>query len=139
MTDHLHDHRPDVKIVLSGLWVTVLFVFAYVDIFSFWRADVIRGSLQGRVPDAGPVIDQGFLAAATAYVVVPSLMIVVSLLAPARINRPTNITVSLLYAVSVGALTIHESWIYYLIGSLLEVTLLLTVARTSWAWPRHDT
>lgn len=28
----------DRRIVLSGLWVTMLFVFAYVDILAFWRS-----------------------------------------------------------------------------------------------------
>jgi hypothetical protein len=43
------DTRADVKIVLSGLWISMLFVFAYVDIFTFWRADVINGALAGEV------------------------------------------------------------------------------------------
>ena len=40
-------HRPggplDRRVVLSGLWVSMLFVFAYVDIFADFRADVIKG------------------------------------------------------------------------------------------------
>lgn len=42
------DAKVDVKIVLSGLWVAMLFVFAFVDIFGFWRADVINGALDKR-------------------------------------------------------------------------------------------
>ncbi len=34
-TTNLHDAGVDAKIVLSGLWVSMLFVFAYVDIFGF--------------------------------------------------------------------------------------------------------
>lgn len=52
-TTNLHDARVDVKSVLSGLWVSMLFVFAYVDIFGFWRADVINGALEGKVPAGG--------------------------------------------------------------------------------------
>jgi hypothetical protein len=36
------DAKPPVRIILSTLWTSMLFVFAYVDIFGFWRADVIR-------------------------------------------------------------------------------------------------
>ena len=100
-TTNLHDAGVDVKIVLSGLWVSMLFVFAYVDIFGFWRAVVINGALHGRVPRAGFAIDQTFLALTTVYILIPSLMVAVSLLAPARINRTTNVVVSLLYVVSV--------------------------------------
>ncbi len=42
------DPKVNVKVVLSGLWVSMLFVFAYVDIFGFWRTDVINGALGTR-------------------------------------------------------------------------------------------
>ncbi len=109
-TTNLHDSGVDVKIVLSGLWVSMLFVFAYVDIFGFWRADVINGALDGKVPGAGFEIDQAFLALTTAYILIPSLMVTVSLLAPARINRTTNLVVSLLYVVSVVVSILGETW-----------------------------
>ena len=128
-TRNLHDAGVDVKIVL-GLWVSMLFVFAYVDIFGFWRADVINGALAGKVPGAGFEIDQAFLALTTAYIVIPSLMVAVSLLAPARINRTTNIVVSLLYVVSVVVSILGETWVYFILGRVVEVALLLTVAES---------
>jgi len=137
-TRNLHDAGVDVKIVL-GLWVSMLFVFAYVDIFGFWRADVINGALAGKVPGAGFEIDQAFLALTTAYIVIPSLMVAVSLLAPARINRTTNIVVSLLYVVSVVVSILGETWVYFILGRVVEVALLLTVARVAWAWPSRPT
>ena len=134
-TTNLHDAGVYVKIVLSGLWVSMLFVFAYVDIFGFWRADVINGALHGKVPRAGFAIDQTFLALTTVYILIPSLMVAVSLLAPARINRPTNVVVSLLYVVSVVLSILGETWVYFILGSVVEVALLLTIARVAWAWP----
>ena len=134
-TTNLRDAGMDVKIVLSGLWVSMLFVFAYVDIFGFWRADVINGALHGRVPRAGFAIDQTFLALTTVYILIPSLMVAVSLLAPARINRTTNVVVSLLYVVSVVLSILGETWVYFILGSVVEVALLLTIARVAWAWP----
>jgi Family of unknown function (DUF6326) len=96
-TTDLNDPKVNVKVVLSGLWISMLFVFAYVDSFSFWRADVINGALDGTVPGTGLEIDQTFLALTTVYILIPSLMVTVSLLAPPKINRTTNIVVSLLY------------------------------------------
>ena len=46
-TVHLQDTKVDVKVLLGGLWISMLFVFAYVDVFGFWRADVINGALVG--------------------------------------------------------------------------------------------
>ena len=68
----------------------MLFVFAYVDIFGFWRTDIIQGALAGEVPGAGAVISQTFLTLTTLYVLIPSLMVGFSLVAPTRFNRPTN-------------------------------------------------
>jgi hypothetical protein len=135
----LHDTKVDVKVVLSGLWISMMFVFAYVDIFTFWRADAINGALAGEVPGTGFTINQTFLVLTTMYVLIPSLMVIVSLMAPARINRPANIVVSLIYAVSVVASAIGESWSYYIVGSVVEVTLLLAIARVAWTWPRRST
>ena len=52
-TTNPYDPGVDVRIVLSGLWVSMLFVFAYVDIFGFWRADVINGALTAMSPARG--------------------------------------------------------------------------------------
>jgi hypothetical protein len=134
-TTELQDSKVDVKVALSGLWISMLFVFAYVDIFGFWRADVIEGALAGHVPGVGLDIDQTFLFLTWLYILVPSLMVVVSLLAPAKVNRVANVVVSLLYAASIVATIVGESWIYYMLGSVVELVLLLSIARVAWAWP----
>ena len=136
-TTALQDTTVDVKIVLAGLWTAMLFVFAYVDIFGFFRADVIEGALAGEIPDLGFTIDQGFLLATTAYILVPSLMIVVSLMARSRVNRLANIVLGLVYAASVAVSMIGETWAYYLVGSIVEIVLLLGIARVAWTWPRR--
>ncbi len=132
----LVDARPDVRVVLAGLWVSMLFVFAYADILGFWREDVIRGALRGQVPDSGPEINQTFLALATVYVLVPSNMVAASLLAPARINRPANLVVSAIYLVSVLASAAGEGWTYYILGTVAEAILLVAIAGVAWRWPR---
>jgi hypothetical protein len=129
------DPKVNVKVVLSGLWVSMLFVFAYVDIFGFWRTDVINGALDGTVPGAGFDINQAFLILTTLYILIPSLMVSFSLMAPARFNRPTNLVVSTLYAVSVVASAVGERWAYYILGSVVEVMLLLAIAGVAWFWP----
>jgi hypothetical protein len=93
-TDDLVDTRVDVEVVLAGLWATTMLVFEYVDMFGLFRADVIEGVLAGEVAGVGFRIDQTFLLLTTSYVVVPALMVVVSLVAPARVNRIANIVVS---------------------------------------------
>lgn len=132
----LQDSRVDVKIVLSGLWISMLFVFAYVDIFGFWRADVINGALAGEVPGAGFEINQAFLALTTVYILIPSLMVTISLLVPARPNRLMNVVVSLAYLATVVGSAAGDDWVYFILGSAVESVLLLAIAGVAWTWPR---
>lgn len=132
----LQDSPVDRKVVLSGLWVTTMLVFAYVDIFGFWRADVIRGALEGEVPGPGFTIGQPFLVFTTLYVLVPALMVVVSLVAPARVNRLVQLVVAPLYVLTIVAACVGETWVYFLLGSAVEVVLLAVIAWVAWAWPR---
>jgi hypothetical protein len=135
-TGDFADTKVDIKIVLCGLWAATLFVFAYVDIFGFFRADVIRAVLAGEVSGTGFTIDQTFLLLTTLYVVIPALMVVVSLVARARVNRITNIVVSLFYVVTAAMTIIGETWVYYIVGIVIELMLMLAITRVAWTWPR---
>ena len=117
------------RIEISALWTSVLFVFAYVDLFSLYRPDVRADLEAGEV--GGFTVDQAFLAGTTAYVVVPSLMVYLALVLPPRINRIANLGLSAVYAVAIVAGAIGE-WTYYVLGSAVEVALLGTVAYYAW-------
>jgi hypothetical protein len=64
-------------------------------------------------------------------------MVIVSLLAPVQMNRTTNIVVSLTYLASVVVSIVGETWIYFILGSVVEVMLRLAIARVAWTWPRR--
>jgi len=130
------DTRIDVKLVLSALWIAMLIVFAYVDIFGFFRADILEAALDGKVATMGVTIDQVFLVFTTVYILIPTLMVVLSLVLRPRVNRIVNIVVALVYAVSIIAACIGETWAYYFLGSAVEVVLLIAIVRTAWTWPR---
>ena len=134
-TRQLRDTPVDVKLVLSALWIAMLFVFAYVDIFGFYRADVLDAALDGKVATTAFTVNQIFLTSTLIYILLPTLMVVLSLLLKPRANRIINIALSLLYTISIIASCIGEQWAYYLLGSLIEAILLLAIARTAWKWP----
>lgn len=134
-TGRYRDSRIDTKIVLSALWAAMLIVFAYGDILGLLRADVLRAALDGRVAATGLVVDQLFLGASAAYVLVPVLMVILALTLPARLNRAANIVVAVLYGMSIVASCVGESWIYFLLGSAVEVVLLSAIAVKAWTWP----
>ncbi len=129
------DSPVDVKLVLSALWIAMLFVFAYVDIFAFYRADVLEAALEGRVEGTAFTVNQVFLTGTLVYILLPVLMVVLSLVLRPRLNRTVNIVVGTLYAVSIVVSCIGEDWVYYLAGSAVEVVLLGVIVRRVWTWP----
>lgn len=133
-TRRLVDTRIDVRLVLSALWVTMVLVFAYVDILGFYRADVLEAALDGRMAATAFLINQTFLVATLGYILIPVLMVTLSLLLPRRINRVVTIVVALIYALTIIGSCMGETWIYYWVGSVVEVVLLLAIARTAWGW-----
>ena len=129
------DTPVDVKLVLSALWITMLLVFVYVDIFGFFRADVLQSALDGKIATTGFTVNQTFLTYTLVYILIPVLMVILSLLLKPRVNRAANIAVSLLYIATIIGAAIGEEWAYYIIGSVVEVILLAAIARTAWKWP----
>lgn len=123
-----------VRIKISAAWTAMLFVFAYVDMFSLYRPDV-RAQLQAGTL-AGFDIGDPFLTATTGYVVLPSLLIVATLALRAPVARWLNVILGAVYAFTVVAASIGEMT-YYLLGSVVEVGLLVAIVRWAWHWPHR--
>lgn len=129
------DTRVEVKLVLTAMWTAMLFVFAYVDIFGFYRTDVLRAALHGKVASTSVTVNQQFLVLTLGYILVPALMVVLALVLQPRANRFLNTIVSLGYLASIAASCIGEEHVYFLLGSAVEAVLLLAIARSAWRWP----
>jgi hypothetical protein len=123
----------NVRIRISAIWTALLFVFAYVDLFSLYRPDFRAEIEAGRI--SGLAVDQTFLLATTIYVAIPSLMVIASLVLRPRVNRVVNIALSVVYALTIVATAIGE-WNYYILGSAIEVVLLGSIVYCAWTWPR---
>ena len=126
--------RVNVRIKISALWTSMLFVFAYVDLFSLYRPDFRADLEAGEI--GGFTVNQSFLLGTTAYVVIPSLMVFLALILPPRVNRIANIALGIMYALTIIAGAIGE-WSYYVFGSAIEVALLAAVVYYAWTWPRE--
>jgi membrane protein DedA with SNARE-associated domain len=124
----------NVRVKIAALWASMLFVFAYVDLFSLYRLDFRADVEAGEV--GGFAVNQTFLLATTVYVVIPSLMVFCVLVLRPRLNRILNIALAMVYAVSILAATMGE-WTYYLLGSLIEAALLAAVLFYAWTWPKE--
>ncbi|HEX7171402.1 MAG TPA: DUF6326 family protein [Candidatus Limnocylindria bacterium] len=103
------------------MWTAMLIVFAYVDIFGLFRRDVRAAIEAGEI--SGFRIDQVFLLATTIYIVIPTLMLVATLLLRPRLSRILNVILSVMYALTIVVGAIGE-WSFYVLGSAVEVALL---------------
>ena len=129
----LEPFQVNVRVKISALWTAMMFVFAYVDIFSQFRAD-FRADVEAGVV-GGFTVNQTFLLATTIYVVIPSLMVFGALVLRPRINRIANMALSIIYALTIIAGAVGE-WNYYLLGSVVEVALLAAVFHYARTWPK---
>jgi Family of unknown function (DUF6326) len=124
----------NVRVKISALWTSMLFVFAYVDLFSLYRPDVRADLEAGEL--GGFDINQSFLLGTTVYVVIPSLMVFGTLVLRPRVDRIANIALGIVYAVTIIAAAIGE-WNYYILGSAVEVALLAAIVYYAWTWPKE--
>ena len=98
MTAELERANLNVRVKIAALWTSMLFVFAYVDIFSLYRPDVRADLDAGEI--SGFTVNQAFLVGTTIYVVIPSLMIFGALILRPRLDRLANIVLGTIYALT---------------------------------------
>ncbi|MGZ4468445.1 MAG: DUF6326 family protein [Nocardioidaceae bacterium] len=122
---------PRVKI--AALWASMLFIFVYVDLFTFYRPDVRADIEAGKV--AGFTIGQAYLLGVTVFIALPSLMLFLSLVLPPRIGRISNIVLAGVYILAIAVSAVGE-WNYFILGSVLEVALLVGIVYYAWTWPK---
>jgi hypothetical protein len=123
----------NVRIKISVLWTSMLFVFVYVDLFSLYRPDFRADVEAGEV--GGFTVNQSFLLGTTVYVAIPSLMVFCTLILRPRVNRIANIALSIMYALTIIAGAIGE-WNYYILGSAIETAQLAAIVYYAWTWPK---
>ena len=132
----LEDVKINIKIKLSALWATVMFIYLYVDIFGFFKPGVIEDAIAGKVWTFQ--ITQVWLLGVIILMTIPSLMVFLSLVLPGKANRWTNIIVGILYIVVTLGMTIGESYVFYIFGSIVETVLLLLIVVYAWKWPTRE-
>ena len=130
------DVKVGVRCKIAALWIAMLFLFAYGDIFGFFRPGQIQEVIAGEL--SGMAITQVFLFAISLYIAVASVMVFFSLVLIPPVNRWTNIVLPNLYVVSIMASAIGETSVYYWFLSIAESALLLLIVWYAWTWPRRE-
>jgi Family of unknown function (DUF6326) len=129
------DVKVGVRCKIAALWIAMLFLFAYGDIFGFSSPGQVQEVMAGEL--SGMEITQGFLFAVSLYIAIASVMVFFSLVLSPSVNRWANIVLPSLYVVSIVASAIGETSAYYWFLSIAESALLLLIVWYAWTWPRR--
>ncbi len=124
--------KINVKMKLSALWVTLMLVYIYCDIYSLFRTGQLEEMISGRM---GPFkVTQGSLLAASILMIIPAVMVFLSLTLKPKVDRWVNIILGVLYTFVNISNLIGESWVYYIFSGVIELGLTLLIVWYAWKW-----
>ena len=132
----LEDLKINVKLVLSALWASVMFLYIYGDYFELYVPQKVEGLLHGQNLLNTPYK----LLFATIILTAPSLMIFISLMLKPKWNRALNIFIGVLltlFTLLVGSLSFTEWKIFYVMLSFFESIITSIIVWKAWHWPKH--
>jgi hypothetical protein len=118
----------DRKVILSTLWIVVMFNMVFADIYSIMVELVNKNTLSGILGEVMTV-----MAVAAIITNIPILMIFLSRVLSYKTNRLINIIAAaftILYVVGGGSTAPH-----YIIAATIEVIILLYIIWNAWNWP----
>jgi len=133
----LEDITVSIKQKLATLWASFMFLYIYVDYFHLYMPGSLKNILAGKVFVFD--ISYVFLLIAMIFVAIPTLMIFLSVVLPAKVNRWTNIIVATVFIPYMLFNLAGEAWVHMYFAAALEVVLLCLIIRYAWKWPRIET
>lgn len=136
-TKLLVDVKIDVKLKLAALWIVLMFCYTYADILGFYAPGNLEELISGEI--AGIQMTQELLLGSALLMVVPSLMIFLSLVLKAKVNRIVNILAGLVFLiVLVSTFFTGRNPAYYLLFASVKAVLLVLIVWHGWKWPRKE-
>ena len=127
-------NRVDMKVILSTLWIFVLFNMIYADILGFMKADFLQEVITGNA--GGIQITPGFLLMAAMFLEIPIAMVVLSRFLKYKINRWANIiaaSLTIIFVIAGGSTAPH-----YIFFATIEVLALALIIWFAWKWKNPE-
>jgi len=134
----LEDVKINVKIKLSALWVTVMFLYVYGDIVGFMKPGALDHYIKGIGATGAPITQIALVQIAIAMAI-PSVMVLLSLTLKPKANRWANIILGIFYTCFVALVNFGvEVSYYFMFLSFLEVVLTALIVWNAWKWPKQE-
>ena len=127
------EQKVNVRVMIAALWTAFMFLYIYVDYFALYMPGKIKDILNGRVFTFD--ITQGFIFTALFLAIIPMLMIFLSVVLRAGVNRLTNIIVATALIPYMLFNLVGEAWPHMFLAAATEVALLLLIIRYARKWP----
>ena len=132
----LEDITVSIKQKLATLWASFMFLYIYVDYFHLYMPGSLKDILAGKVFVFD--ISYVFLLIAMIFVAIPTLMIFLSVVLPAKVNRWTNIIVATVFIPYMLFNLAGEAWVHMYIAAAIQMILLCLIIRYAWKWPQQE-
>ena len=120
----------DKKIILSTLWIFVMFNIAFADIIGFIEPGTLERIING---NTGFELTPAVIVIVSLFQAIPMAMILVSRLFRRGVNRWLNIVASVLTLLYVLGGGNWESTSYFVFAAL-EVVAMLAIIWLAWSW-----
>lgn len=135
MTKQFEDYKVNLKLMLSALWTSVMFLYIYGDYFELYVPEKVNNLLNGQNMLNTPYK----LLFATITLALPSLMIFLSLIMKPKWNRVLNMAIGVfltLFTLLVGASSFTEWRIFYVMLAFLESIITSIIVWKAWHWTK---
>jgi len=134
----LSDIKLDIKIKLSALWISLMFLFVYADLKAIYQTGTVEAIIKGEI--IGMKINDMFLLSSAILMSIPAILIFLSIFLKPKLNRIFNIIFpGLFIMVNTGTYFVPgKVWWYYIYFTLLEYMICIFIIWFAWRWPKKE-
>ncbi len=125
--------KTDLKVLLSTLWIVVMFNMLFADVLTLYISELLQEILTESTPVQ---ITQELMLVMAIIIEIPIVMIFLSRVLKYKANRWVNIiagVITILFVVGGGSLVLH-----YIFFATIEVVCLSLIIWYAWKWPTHE-
>ena len=119
---------------LSAAWAATVLCYIYCDYFELYAPGKLQEMLEGACP-FGPV-SQSTLVGAAALLIIPSIMVLLSVVLSPTASRLFNLIFGVIYTLLMILIAFFTQWYFYKLFAVVEAALTATIFWIAWRWPR---
>ena len=119
---------------LNAAWAATVLCYIYCDYFELYAPGKLQEMLEGAGP-FGPV-SQSTLVGAAALLIIPSIMVLLSVVLSPTASRLFNLIFGVIYTLLMILIAFVTQWYFYKLFAVVEAALTATIFWIAWRWPR---